>query len=475
MASASFKGDLNGLFGLKDRPMSKDAKKRNGKIAMLPITSIRIDGGTQIRESVNPQTVEDYAADLKAGAKFPPGIVYFDGAAYWLADGFQRLNAHCAARRKMMRFEIRQGGQREAILYAVGANATHGARRTNADKRRAVQTLLSDAEWSKLSDRKVASLCGVSQPFVSSERRSKGDNGYHLATRNGKAFTLAAAPCGGIDTAPLKWHGGKQPLARRIIGLMPAHATYVETHAGALGVLLAKQPEGVSEIVNDIDADLVNFWNVLRGEETFAKLVRISQATPFCEATWKECGREMKSRDPIRRAWAFFVRCRQSLAGRMKGFSPLSVNRTRRGMNEQASSWLSAIEGLPEVHARLARVAILNRDGAEVVRQHDSPTTLFYVDPTYTPDSRSSPEVYRHEMTPAQHRTLIKTLLAAEGKVILSGYANPLYDRALSKWERIEIERSNSAAGGERKRVMTEVLWLNFTPMDRGAGLDAQG
>ncbi|MGT2479599.1 hypothetical protein ACU4GR_13540 [Methylobacterium oryzae CBMB20] len=32
--------------------------------------------------------------------------------------------------------EVRQGGLRDAILHSAGANAAHGLRRTNADKRR---------------------------------------------------------------------------------------------------------------------------------------------------------------------------------------------------------------------------------------------------------------------------------------------------------------------------------------------------
>jgi len=44
------------------------------------------------------------------------------------------------------------------------------------------------------------------------------------------------------------------------------------------------------------------------------------------------------------------VNCRQSLAGRMDAFAPLSRRRTRRGMNEQCSAWWNAVEGLPAVH-----------------------------------------------------------------------------------------------------------------------------
>ncbi|MBT3274957.1 MAG: streptomycin biosynthesis regulator, partial [Spirochaetales bacterium] len=45
--------------------------------------------------------------------------------------------------------DIRQGTQQDAVLHSVGANAAHGARRTNDDKRLAVKTLLCDGEWSQ--------------------------------------------------------------------------------------------------------------------------------------------------------------------------------------------------------------------------------------------------------------------------------------------------------------------------------------
>ena len=62
---------------------------------------------------------------------------------------------------------------------------------------------------------------------------------------------------------PLKTHGGKHYLAQKIIALMPAHTHFVEPYAGGLAVLLAKDPEGVSEVVNDLDGNITNFWQVL--------------------------------------------------------------------------------------------------------------------------------------------------------------------------------------------------------------------
>lgn len=209
-------------------------------------------------------------------------------------------------------------------------------------------------------------------------------------------------------TGPLKWHGGKQYLAARIVALMPRHVHYVEPFAGGLAVLLAKDPEGVSEVVNDLNADLTNFWRVLQHPGQFPEFVRCCQATPFSEAEFTRASEGLGAYTAaVGRAWAFFVVCRQSLAGRMKDFAPLSRTRTRRGMNEQASAWLNAVEGLPAVHERLKRVAILNRTALDVIRQQDGPETLFYCDPPYLHETRSGTDDYAHEMSEEGHHNLL--------------------------------------------------------------------
>jgi DNA adenine methylase len=259
--------------------------------------------------------------------------------------------------------------------------------------------------------------------------------------------------------AAIKWHGGKFYLAPKIVALMPPHLHYVEPFAGGLAVLLAKDPDGVSEVANDVHGELTNFWRVLQGPDTFAAFQRALQATPFSEAEWEAAA---PGGDPVERAVKFFVRCRQSLAGRMDAFTGVTRTRTRRGMNNEVSAWLTAVEGLPAVHARLRRVLVLDRDGLDVIRQQDGPGTLFYLDPPYLGETRASARVYAHEMTPARHAELLDLARQCRGKVMLSGYPSEPYDRALHDWTRHEFDLPNQAAGGRHKRRMTEVVWCNF-------------
>lgn len=145
------------------------------ELLTLPISVISISGGTQSRVSLNQDAVTDYADALRSGAELPPVVVFNDGASdgLWLADGFHRFHAHRAANLIEIDCDVRVGTQRDAVLFSVGANAAHGLRRTNEDKRKAVATLLSDAEWSTWSDREIARTCGVTHPFVANLRRPK--------------------------------------------------------------------------------------------------------------------------------------------------------------------------------------------------------------------------------------------------------------------------------------------------------------
>jgi len=267
---------------------------------------------------------------------------------------------------------------------------------------------------------------------------------------------------------PLKWHGGKHYLAGRIVALMPPHTHYVEPYAGGLAVLLGKNPDGMSEVVNDLDRRLANFWRVLQDEAMFLQFHRLVEAIPFSEPEWQDARdivekeQSFDNGEMIRQAAAFFVVCRQSLAGRMKGFASLSRNRTRRGMNEQASAWITAVEGLPVVHARLRRVVILCRPAVDVIRSQDGLDTLFYLDPPYLEETRSVPDVYGVEMGRAQHCELLDLIRGVRGKVILSGYPSDLYDSHLSTWNRRTFDLPNNAAAGKSKQRETEVLWCNF-------------
>ena len=173
----------------------------------LALQQIRTDGGTQPRQAIDADVVDDYGEAKRNGATFPPVTVFYDGSDYWLADGFHRV----AAARQMgatgISADVRQGSRRDAILHSVGANADHGLRRTNADKRRAVLALLHDKEWSQWSDREIARRCAVGHAFVSKLRAesslsTKDSEPRTYTTKHGNTSTMNTTNIGRRETAP---------------------------------------------------------------------------------------------------------------------------------------------------------------------------------------------------------------------------------------------------------------------------------
>ena len=165
---------------------------------MIAIAKLRRDGGTQSRAMLDPSTVEIYAEERREGATFPAIVVFYDGTNHWLADGFHRVAGFEAAGEAEIEADIRVGTQRDAILFACGANANHGLRRTTDDKRRAVILLLSDPEWAQWSDREIARRAHVSHILVAKLRDLTGNvsSERKFQTRHGAVATMDTAAIG---------------------------------------------------------------------------------------------------------------------------------------------------------------------------------------------------------------------------------------------------------------------------------------
>jgi hypothetical protein len=133
---------------------------------LIAITLISRDEACQPRATTHLDLIEEYATALLDGAQFPPVTLFDDGETYWLADGYHRLDAAEAACRAEILADVRAGTRRDAILFSLGANAAHGLRRTNEDKRRAVQTMLRDEEWAGWNDGEIARQCAVTREYV---------------------------------------------------------------------------------------------------------------------------------------------------------------------------------------------------------------------------------------------------------------------------------------------------------------------
>jgi DNA adenine methylase len=282
-----------------------------------------------------------------------------------------------------------------------------------------------------------------------------------------------------MTTAPLKWHGGKHYLRKKIWQLAPTdYVTRIIPYAGAInefwdwkcphcGVVPPDHADdckqGVAEVINDIDEELMNFYKVLRSAQR-QELLEQLQLTPFHESDFNYAlsgSPDLHGR--VGRAWAFFVKYRMSRQALGKDFATPTCTRTRRKGNEQTSAWLSAVDGLNDCIRRLERVMVYCRPALSVLKAFNKPSAFAYLDPPYHPDTRVAGG-YDHEMSYEDHEKLLNLLANYKGKFLLSGYRCDIYDEYCKDygWERIDVEQKAHSSSADNKPNRTESFWRNY-------------
>jgi ParB-like nuclease domain len=151
-----------------DGPGLAKTKGADPKKQTLKINDIRRDRDLQVRV-LNEPTVVHYAAEMGDGVEFPLPVVFYDGAVYWLVDGYHRVAACGRIGKKEVECTVQPGTKTEAQWASLAANKeydTVGLRRTNLDKRKAVETALKHPQSTGLSNRVIADHVGVSPGLV---------------------------------------------------------------------------------------------------------------------------------------------------------------------------------------------------------------------------------------------------------------------------------------------------------------------
>jgi hypothetical protein len=239
----------------------------------VPLEQIHLTGETQARNAINWHVVNEYAEAMAEREQFPPVILFRDAEGYWVGDGFHR--AHAAKQvgfpniRAEVR-EVREGGQREAFLYACGANARHGLRLTALDKRHAVMRLLMDEQWGQWSDREIARRCVVSHPFVGKlraerdQRRAAADERLTGNVSSERTYTTKHGTVATMDTSRIGTHEATTA---------PANGEPADDSEGLLAPIQEPAADEDHEDAWDAEEDeytsYLNAWQVLSQAHAF--------------------------------------------------------------------------------------------------------------------------------------------------------------------------------------------------------------
>lgn len=255
----------------------------------------------------------------------------------------------------------------------------------------------------------------------------------------------------------LRYHGGKWLLAEWIISHFPPHRIYTEAFGGAGSVLLRK-PRSYAEILNDIDGEVVNLFRVLRDPDTAAALTRALVLTPYARAEFDLS--YVPTTEPIEQARRTVCRAFMGYGTTLTGTWPTGFrNDSKKTGSTPAHDWTTYPPQVARFCQRLQGVVIDNEPAITVLKRHDSPQTLHYVDPPYPHSERGrwAGKAYHHEMTDDDHRELATVLHQLSGFVVISGYSCALYDEELfPDWRK--VQRSTHADGANDR---VECLWIS--------------
>jgi len=257
----------------------------------------------------------------------------------------------------------------------------------------------------------------------------------------------------------LAYMGGKSLLAKKIVPMIPKHECYVEVFAGAAWMLFKKEEETSHvEIINDINADLITLYRVVKHHlEEFIRYFKwiLVSRDEFNRFRMEE----PESLTDIQRAVRFYYLLKLGYAARIKdpSFSVAPTSKPRLNL-------LRIEEELSAVHLRLSRVYIENKAYSEVIRRFDKPDTFFYIDPPYY----GCEDYYGAGIFGRDDFSKLQAILAGiTGKFIMS-INDVEHIRSLFDGYHIEtVATSYSAGGGNKKKLVNELLIMNFEPSRR--------
>lgn len=255
-----------------------------------------------------------------------------------------------------------------------------------------------------------------------------------------------------VNHPVLKYYGSKFRLAQWIIKHFPAHKHYVEPFGGAGNVLLVKEPSRL-ETYNDLNNQIVNFFRMLRTRPD--ELIEQINLTPWARKEYVSCLDEIEDESALESARRVFWRLWMSFSGQYN---------TARGSWRRATDGRRSLrtdirrENLIAASERLLPVQIENRDAFRLIRELDTPQTLFYLDPPYVFSTRTTSKAYSHEMADEKHREFAGLLHGLKGYVVLSGYPSKIYEELFESKGWMRIDKEACVLGGSKK---IESLWLS--------------
>lgn len=263
--------------------------------------------------------------------------------------------------------------------------------------------------------------------------------------------------------APIKMFGGKGTMINQIKKFFPeneTYDTYIEPFSAtySLGLSLTSPPP--IEIYNDLEKNVYSLYKVLSDPDLFKKFKEKCDLVFYNEDIRNEFKTFLKESDLdiVDRAFYFFYVNRTSHNG-IGGFS--SNTYIRRSMSKSVSDFLSSIDRLPELHNRLSKVIVTNKDGISLIEKYNSSNVFLYCDPPYEQSTRTLAR-YSVDMDREGHIKFLDAVIKSKAKILISGYHCDLYNVLTENgFSRSDFE-VKTITGNFKPKTKIESLYYNY-------------
>lgn len=264
---------------------------------------------------------------------------------------------------------------------------------------------------------------------------------------------------------PIRYFGSKGNFYKKILDFFPNkedYNIYIEPFGGSYTCgLMADLPEKVCEIYNDLEDNVYSLYKVISDKDLFPLFKERCGLITYNDTFRGEFKEKLKNNDLniIVRAFYFFYVNRTS----HNGIGGFSMNTSiRRNISKSVSDLLSTIDNLPELHQRLSKVLVCNKNGIDLIERYNTENVFLYCDPPYVQSTRSSNTKYLVEMDDDTHKQFLDACIKSKAKILISGYDNEIYNKLNDNgFEKISFE-IHTTTGTHEPKVKTETVWKNY-------------
>ncbi len=250
---------------------------------------------------------------------------------------------------------------------------------------------------------------------------------------------------------PISYYGGKQSIMPELLKNIPEHDIYIEPFFGGGSLFWAKEPSK-SEIINDYNDNVFNFYHVLKNN--FDELNQKIKSTIFGRNTYKVAiviYTNPTIFNKVERAWAFWF---ATNAGFNNAIGDIRADR------KTAVRVRNKIKAFSREYCkRLETVTLESEDAINLIVNRDHEKAFIYADPPYIGAKQGHYAGYNQQ----HFNELLKTLSKIKGKFLLSSYPNEELSTYATKnnWSQREIT-AHLRASSTRNKMKVEILTANY-------------